>query len=36
MTEINLKDLYEMFYEDPDFKGGLAGNPNDSKEEAAG
>ena len=35
MTEINLKDLYEMFYEDPDFKGGLAGNPNDSKEEAA-
>ena len=35
MTEINLKDLYEMFYEDPDFKGGLAGNPNDSMEEAA-
>jgi len=35
MTDINLKDLYQMFYEDPDFNGGLGGNPNDSKEEAA-
>ena len=24
-----------MFYEDPDFSGGLGGNPNDSKEDAA-
>ena len=24
-----------MFYEDPDFNGGLGGNPDDSKEDAA-
>jgi len=35
MTDVNLEDLYQMFYEDPDFSGGLGGNPNDSKEEAA-
>ena len=35
MTDINLKDLYEMFYEDPDFSGGLGGNPNGSKKDAA-
>jgi len=35
MTDINLKDLYQMFYEDPDFTGGLGGNPDDSKEKAA-
>ena len=35
MTDINLKDLYQMFYEDPDFNGGLGGNPDDSKEDAA-
>ena len=35
MTDVNLKDLYQMFYEDPDFNGGLGGNPDDSKEEAA-
>jgi len=35
MTDINVKDLYQMFYEDPDFNGGLGGNPDDSKEEAA-
>jgi len=35
MTEVNLKDLYQMFYEDPDFSGGLGGNPDDSKKEAA-
>ena len=35
MTEVNVKDLYEMFREDPDFSGGLGGNPNESKEKAA-
>ena len=35
MTEVKLEDLYQMFYEDPDFNGGLGGNPDDSKEEAA-
>jgi len=35
MTDVNLEDLYQMFYEDPDFNGGLSGNPDDSKEEAA-
>lgn len=35
MTEVNLDDLYQMFYEDPDFNGGLSGNPGDSKEDAA-